>query len=164
MNPEIQTVVDRLELVERQNAGWKLVALLALLLAAAALALPFMQARTPRLERGKFSVVEANRIQLRGPDGSVDAELASGGNGSAWLLIGRRATGCAQLVVLNGRPSLIMAEPNDRMRIVLDAAERPGVYLTPGASLSGVTLRADAARGGELWLRDAQGRPRFHAP
>lgn len=163
MNPEIQMVVDRLELVERQNSGWKLVTLLALALAAVAIALPFVQPRSPGLGRGRFSVVEANRIQLRGPDGSIAAELASDGVGSVWFLVGRRATGCAQLVVLQGKPSLTMTDSRGRMQIALDGSEHPGLHLTPG-SASGVSLRADGAKGGELWLRDAQGRPRFHAP
>jgi hypothetical protein len=164
MNPELQTVVDRLELVERQNSGWKIITLLALALAAAAVALPFMKARPVGLERGRFSVLEADRIQLRAPDGSVAAELACQANGSAWFLLGRRATGCAQLVVLNGRPSLILAESKDRLRIVLDGSERPGLYLTPEGTLAGMTMRADATRGGEISVRDLQGRTRFHAP
>jgi len=163
MNPEIQTVVDRLELVERQNSGWKLVALLALVLAAVAIALPFVQPRASGLEQGRFSLVETNRLRLRGPDGSIAAELACDANGSVWFLVGRRVTGCAQLVVLQGKPSLTMTDSRGRLQVALDGSEHPGLHLTPGAS-SGATLRADAGRGGELWLRDAQGRPRFHAP
>jgi hypothetical protein len=164
MNPELQTVLDRLELVERQSLGWKLITVLALAVAVAAVAAPFVRARPPALEHARFSVVEANRIQLRGPDGSIAAELAaSPETGSVWFLLGRRATGCAQLVVLNGQPSLTMADSKGRMQIALDGSENPGLYLKPG-NVSGVTLRADATKGGEIWVRDGQGRPRFHAP
>ena len=66
MTPELQAALDRLDHVERQARGWKLLVVVAILIAAASIALPILRPRsaiTPASDRARYSVVEAESLQ-----------------------------------------------------------------------------------------------------
>ncbi len=167
MNPELQTVVDRLELVEQQSRTWKTLALLALLLALVAIALPVLKpalpAPTPSVAR--FSVVEANRFLLRDMSGQVAGGMEAQGDGSLRLVLGGRTTSSAHLVVpRTGSPQLTLRAPDGRVQLGMSGSDKPSVWLSPEGRFAQVSLGLTESGNGEVTLRDAVGRPRFHAP
>ncbi len=165
MNPELQTVLDRLELAERQNRSWKLVTLLALLLAITAVALPFTGLLRAQVDRARFSVVEANRLLLRDLNGAVAGGLESQPDGSLRFVLGNRSTASAHLIVPRvGAPQLTLRATDGRVQLGLIGSDRPGVWLSPDGRAPRVALGTVDDGSGEIWVRDAQGRPRFHAP
>jgi len=165
MNPELQTLVDRLELLERQGRGWRLVALLALLLAATALALPYLKSTRTGGATARFGVVEANRFLVRDLDGTVAGALESRPDGSLRLMLGGRSGGSAHLVLPRaGAPQFTLRGPDGRVRMGLDGSDHPGLWLSQDGRYSQVALGTTPAAGGVVWVRDAEGRPRFHAP
>ena len=165
MNPELQTLVDRLEIVERQSRSWKLTAFVALLLGAAALALPFARGAGVTPDRARFSVVEANRILLRDLNGSVAGGFESTADGTLRLVLGRRATASAHLVVHpDGVVEQTFLDPEGRVRAGWRSGPRASLWLSPDGAAATVALRTRDDGGGELQIRDADGRPRFRPP
>ena len=165
MNPELQTLVDRLELLERQNRSLKLVAALALVLALSAVALPFVRPPATVGDRTRFSVVEANRFLLRDLNGTIAGGLEGQPDGSLRFVLGNRSTASAHLIVpRDGPPQLTLRAPDGRVQLGLAGSDRPGVWLSPNGHDALVSLGTGEGAGGEILLRDAQGRPRFHAP
>ncbi len=167
MNPELQTVVDRLELVERQHRTWKTLALFALLLALVAITLPLLKpalpAPTPSV--AKFSVVEANRFLLRDMSGQVAGGMEARADGSLRLVLGGRSTSSAHLVVSrSGPPQLTLRSPEGHVQLGLSGSDKPSVWLSPDGQYAQVSLGLAESGSGEVTLRDAVGRPRFHAP
>ena len=82
MNPETQIVVDRLELVERQNRTLKLTSIVALLLSVVAVAMAFIRPASAPAERARFSVVETQRLLIRDLGGSVAGGIETQTDGS----------------------------------------------------------------------------------
>lgn len=156
MTPELQSVVDRLETVERQARGWKLLVLVSILLAAAAIAVPIVMpgpgapavARSTTGDRGRFSVVEANRFILRDPDGAVAGGMEVGQDGTIKLVLGS-AQGTSAAAFLE-------VQPAGTAHLALRGSA-PGSR--PGAM---ILMREDGS--GAVQLGDAAGRTRFRAP
>ena len=165
MNPELQTLVDRLELVERQGRGWQLVALLALALAGVAIALPLVRPGGTPGGRARFSVVEANRFLLRDLNGTVAGGIENLPDGTVRMVLGGPSSASAHLVLpRGGGPQFTLRSPDGKVRIGLDGAERPGIWLSRDGRYSQAALGTTEGGDGELWVRDVTGRPRFHAP
>lgn len=165
MNPELQTLVDRLELVERQNRNLRLLSLLALLLAAAALAMPFVSPAGPTGGTARFSVVEANRFLLRDLNGSMAGGIENLPDGTVRMVLGGRGSASAHLLLpRGGAPQLTLRSGTGQVRVGLDGSDRPGFWLSQDGQYSQVALGTAEGKGGEIWIRDALGRPRFHAP
>ena len=167
MNPELQTLVDRLELLERHNRGWKLTTLVALIAAAAALVLQLQRAHVPGLgaDHARYSVVEANRFLLRDLDGSVSGGLESASDGTLRLVLGNRRTASAHLVIArDGTAQLTLRAPDGSVRAGLAGSNQPSAWLSPTGGEPTVAMRTRDDGGGEVLVRDAQGLPRFRAP
>ena len=165
MNPELQSVVDRLELIERQSRNWKWIAMLAVALAALSLALPLAGRAVAPEGRARYSVIEANRILLRDLNGSIAGGLESRPDGSLRLVLGGRTTSSAHLVVPRvGPPQFTLRAPDGRVQVGLTGSERPAAWLSADGRNALVALGTAEGDGGEIWVRDAGGRPRFHAP
>src|ERR1044072_3672466 len=101
MSPELQILVDRVEVLERQARNWSRSAGLAIRLAAVAIVMSFLgwsaAGRTPASEYGRFSVVEADRFLLRDLNGKVAGGLEGGPDRDGKLVLGGRGGGGAPL-------------------------------------------------------------------
>jgi hypothetical protein len=164
MNPELQTVVDRLELAERQNRGWKTMTMAALALAVVALALPLLRGNQPKSDRAKFSVVEANRFLLRDVHGAVVGGLESTPDGTLRLVLGQRGGASAHIVVQPHESQLTLNAPDGQWRAVLAGSNQPSLSLSPDGRAANAALLTRDDGTGSVLLRDALGRPRFRAP
>jgi len=167
MTPELQAVVDRLDHVERQARGWKLLVVVAILIAAASIALPMLRPAsvlTPASDRARYSVVEANRFVLRDPGGEVAGGLEVRPDGTIRFVLGNRATAAAFLEVQrNGVGHLTLRGPEGDVRAELLASQTPSMILSATGGISGVALTTTNGAG-QVALKDATGRTRFHAP
>ncbi len=158
MTPELQSVVDRLETVERQARGWKVLVAVAILLAAAAIAVPIAMPRpapAPAVavraadpERARYEVVEANRFILRDRKGAVAGGMEVTADGTIKLVLGNAQgkTGAAFLEV----------EPAGGAHLALRGA---AAGARPGAT---ILTRPDGA--GAIQLANAAGRTSFRRP
>ena len=165
MNPETQIVVDRLELVERQNRTLKMTSIVALLLSVVAVAMAFMRPASAPAEKGRFSVVETQRLLIRDLGGSVAGGIETQTDGSVRLVLGGHAGPSAHLIVpRTGAPQLTLRAIDGSVQVGLSGSDRPSVWLSPDGRQPAVSLGTAENGGGEMWLRDAYGRPRFHAP
>ena len=172
MNPELQTVVDRLELVERQARGWKMLAVLALFVALAALVLPWTRPSatvvTPvASDRARYRVVEAQRFLLRDLDGRAAGGMEATADGALRLVLGSGygPTGAAFLEVQkNGIVHLTMRGPDGSVRAALIGSHAPSLALSSQGQHSGAVLASRADGAGALTLIDDLGRTRFRAP
>ena len=175
MNPELQTLVDRIELLENEGRGWKAVALLGLILAVASIALlvfgrsrgagPAPQATVTRA-RGSFDVVEANRFLLRDAGGKVAGGLEVDKEGTAKLVLGGRfgTRGAAFLQVHEGGAvDLTLRGADGGLRAALVASEAPTFSLTSDGKNPNVKLTAPPRDRASLELRDSSGRLRYRA-
>jgi hypothetical protein len=170
MNPELQTLVDRIELLERQGRGWKFAAGLALALAVAAVALSVLPSLRPQptvvpTDRARYSVVEANRFLLRSPGGDVAGGLEVDGRGTIRLVLGTPRTAAAFLEVeRGGEPRLSLRGEDGGTRAALTGGDRPTLSLAPpaGRPTAVVTTLDDGT--GALRLTTSTGRQRFRAP
>src|SRR5262245_13007486 len=95
MNPELQILVERLEWAERRQRTAVTLAVLALVIAIAAVAQPFLTAKRPGEQRARYSVVEANRFLLRDVNGETAGGLEVEPQGNIKLVLGRSAGGTA---------------------------------------------------------------------
>jgi hypothetical protein len=175
MNPELQTLVDRIELLERQSRGWKSTALLALALAATSLivaSLPVLKPRpsipgTPAAsaDRARYSVVEANRFLLRSPGGDVSGGLEVDGRGNIRLVLGAPRTAAAFLEIEHGgAPRLTLRGEDGANRVALTGGDRPALALSaPNAPPTAVVSTASDGTG-MVQLTTVSGRTRFRAP
>ena len=167
MNPELQPLADRLELIERQARAWKLTALVALIAAVAALVLVLQRSHAPGLgaDHVRYSVVEANRFLLRDLGGSVSGGLESVSDGSLRLVLGNRRTASAHLVIArDGTAQLTLRAPDGTVRAGLAGSDQPSAWLSPTGGEATVAMRTRDDGGGEVLVKDAQGLARFRAP
>jgi hypothetical protein len=165
MNPELQTVVDRLELVERQNRSLRLMSLLALLIAVVAVVLPYVRPAAVEGGVARFSLVEANRFLLRDLNGSVAGGIENLPDGTVRMVLGGRGATSAHFVLpRSGAPQFTLRSNAGQVRVGLDGSDRPGFWLSQDGQYSQVALGTLEGKGGEIWVRDGLGRPRFHAP
>ena len=169
MNPELQILVERVELLERQGQSSRGIAVVAVLIAiatlAAMLAMPRGRSLTPATT-GRFDVIEANRILLRDPDSRPAGGMEVDRNGTIRLVLGRAgATGAVLLEAQqNGVAHVTLKGPDGTPLAALVGSRRS--ELTVGTRKGGpsvaIAAREDGA--GTLSAWDAQGRIRFRAP
>ncbi len=166
MNGEMQTLIERIEMVERQNLMWKVTAGLALVASLAALAMPMLKgAPVPHSDRGLFSVVEANRFLLRDHRGAVAGGIESAPDGTLRLVLGGRGTPSAHLVVSRaGGAQLTLRAADGRVRAGVAGSDMPSVWLAPSGGEASAALLTQQDGGGRIVVRDAAGRARFRAP
>jgi hypothetical protein len=167
MNAELQTVVDRLELLERQNRGWKLLALAAFVIALSAIVWPLLAPAKSPASRALYSVVEANRFLLRDPDGRLAGGMEVGRDHTVKLVLGGgSAHGSAAFLQVHGSGvvDLTMRGPDGSVRAALLATASPSLSLSANGRHSAVTAMAQQDGAGTLLLTDAAGGLRFRAP
>lgn len=172
MTVELQSVLDRLEHVERQARGWKLLVVVAIVLAAAAIAAPILRPSSliPGAvsgERARYSVVEAHRFVLRDSDGRAAGGMEVQPNGTLRLVLGSGygTMGAAFLEVQpDGIVHLSMRGPDGNVRAALVASQTPTLALSRSGQSSAVALATAADGSGTLELKDGTGRTRFRAP
>jgi len=164
MTPELQVIVDRIELVERQNRGLRTLAVIAVAVALVAIVLPFLQKRAPE-DRTRFSVVEANRFLLRGPEGQVSGGLETTAGGDIRLVLGSQGTAAAFLEVQsNGVAHLSLRSDQGDVRAAMVGGRVPAVSLSPGGAHSSAALSTLPDGSGALLINDARGRVRYRIP
>jgi hypothetical protein len=168
MSTELQAVIDRLDHVERQARGWKLLVIVAILIAAASIALPIlrpMSAITAVSNRARYAVVEANRFVLRDPAGAVAGGMEVRPDGTIRFVLGNSTTAAAFLEVQrNGSGHLTLCGPEGGVRAALLATQTPSMVLSAAGGVSGVALTTTANGAGQVALKDENGRTRFRAP
>ena len=168
MTTELQAVIARLDHVERQARGWKLLVVVAILIAAASIALPILSptsAITTSSNRARYEVVEANRFVLRDPGGAVAGGMEVKPDGTIRFVLGNGTTAAAFLEVhRNGYGHLTLSGPEGGVRAALLATQTPSIILSAAGGVSGVALTTTANGAGQVALKDAKGRTRFRAP
>jgi hypothetical protein len=154
MTPELQSVLDRLDAVERQARGWKLLVLVSIVLAASAVAAPIVVPGAfapPRaggaaaVDRGKFSVIEANRFVLRDANGRSAGGLEVSREGTIRMVLGRGfgTMGAAFMEVQpNGVVHLTLRGPDGNARAALLGASAPSLVLASVQGVPAVNLKA----------------------
>ncbi len=167
MNAELQTLVDRLELLERQNRGGKLMTLAALVIAVIAIAWALLAPAKSPASRGLFSVIEANRFLLRDADGRVAGGMEVGRDHTVKLVLGGghdHQSAAFLQVHGSGVVDLTMRGPDGGVRAAILATASPSLSLSANGRHSAVTAMAQPDGGGALLLTDAAGGLRFRAP
>jgi len=168
MTPELQAVIDRLDHVERQARGWKLLVFVAILISAVAVTVPILQHSTTMTSRpgnARHSVVEANRFVLRDSHGQVAGGMEVKPNGTIRFVLGNDKTAAAFLEVQqNGVGQLAISGPDGDVRAALLATQTPSMILSSSGGVSGVALTTSANGAGHVSLKDGRGRTRFRAP
>jgi len=168
MTTELQAVIDRLDHVERQARGWKLLVVVSTLIAAVSIAVPILRPMPtiiPSSDRARYTVVEANRFVLRDPGGSVAGGMEVKPDGTIRFVLGNGTTAAAFLEVQrNGYGHFTLSGPEGGVRAALLATQTPSIILSAAGSASGVALTTTANGAGHVALRDANGRTRFRAP
>jgi hypothetical protein len=168
MTPELQSVVDRLELVERQNRGLRALSLIAVLIALAAVAAPLLIPRPKPPDTARFSAVEANRFLLRDATGKTAGGMEVDRQGTIKLVLGGGyggSTGAAFLEVQpNGASHLTLRGTDGGVRASLIGSRSPSLSISPDGTRSSVALTTLPDGSGSLFVTNAQGRTRFRAP
>ena len=168
MTPELQTVVDRLELVERQNRSLRGLSVLALLIAVGAAAVAWTTSRPPGVPANlRVSSIETNRLLLRDLDGRTAGGLEVDRAGTVRLVLGVSdgRSGAAFLEVRrDSLADLTLRGPDGGVRAALIGARLPELLLAPQGSRPTAILETTPAGTGSLTLADAAGRLRFRAP
>jgi len=167
MTQELQTVIDRLELVEGRNRMTRRWSQMAVLIAIAAVAAPFAMPKRPAEQRVRYSAVEANRFLLRDLEGNISGGMEVDRTGTIKLVLGSTngKSGAAFLEVQqNGVAHLTLRGPEGDVRAALLGSSAPSLSLSPGGERSSVALMTQPDGSGSLFLTDSQGRTRFSAP
>jgi len=168
MTPELQAVMDRLDHLERQARGWKLLVAVAILLAAASIAFPILRptrAVTAPSDHARYSVVEANRFVLRDALGEVAGGMEVKPDGTIRFVLGNATTAAAFLEVQrNDVGRLTLRGREGEVRAALVATPTPSMTLSTTGGMAGIALTTAANGAGQLALKDGTGRTRFHAP
>jgi hypothetical protein len=167
MSFELQSVVDRLEVVERESRAWKLLVFVSLLLAAVAIS--FQITRSPVAPSGtqnRFETVEASRFLLRDPAGRLAGGLEVARDGAVRLVLGGGydSMGAAFVEVRpDGITQVTLRGPDGGVRAALLGAKTPSLALASKGFPNGAVLRSAENGQGSLMLKDAEGRTRFRA-
>ena len=169
MTADLQSVLDRLELVEQQAQRWKLLVYVAILAALVAIAVPLLKPASPAPTRElvQASVVEANRFVLRDLNGRPAGGMEVKPDGTIRLVLGggSNTTGAAFLEVQrDGLVHFTLRGPDGSVRAALIAAQTSSLTLSTPALSAGATLIALEDGSGALTLKNEVGRTRFHAP
>lgn len=165
MNPELQVIVDRLEMVERRNRNLWLLAAVALVFALAALVAPYLKPAAKRDDRARYSVVEANRFLLRGLDGSIAGGFETTPAGDIKLVLGSGRTAAAFLEVQsNGVAHLTLRDNDGQVRAAVIGGRTPSLTLSAEGRQSSAALSTLPDGAGALLINDARGRVRYRIP
>jgi len=168
MTPELQSVVDQVEALERQNRSLRRWSQAAILLAVAAIAAPFILREAPKagLERARYSEVAANRFLLRDRNGVVAGGMEVEPSGTIKLVLGSGsgARGAAFIEVQKDGPVVTLRGPDGGVRVALLGTPAPSVSLSPQGQRSSAAMTTLPNGSGELFLTDAEGRRTFRAP
>ena len=163
MTPELQSVLDRLDEVERRRRGPSILSILAALLSIATAAYTYTATlrmvpppAAPRLS----GVVEANRFLLRGLDGEVKGGMEVERDGTVKLVNGNQngRTGAAVILAQpTGLVQLQLRSPAGVVRSALNGGVEPSLTLTSDDGASSATLVAKPGSPGQLFLSDRTG-------
>lgn len=175
MSLDTEVLAQRIEALERQARGWKLLVAVAILLAAAAIGAPYLgfapTASAPAPSTGgtaRFQSIEANRILLRDLDGQLAGGMEVTPENTIKLVLGGRYGGTRGAAFLevhgNGVVSLTMRGPDSGVRAALLATSQPSLSLSPDGGRSSAALTTTPQGAGLLQLTDPTGRVRFRAP
>jgi len=168
MSFELQSVVDRLEVVEQESRAWKVLVFVSMLLAAVAISFQIIKSPdAPRGTQNKFSTVEASRFLLRDPAGHIAGGLEVAGDGAVRLVLGGGygSLGAAFMEVRpDGIAHVTLQGPDGGVRAALLGAKTPSLALASKGFPNSAVLRTAEDGQGSLILKDATGRSRFRAP
>jgi hypothetical protein len=167
MTPEFQSVLDRLDEVERRNRGQRTFTLFAVLLSVGVLAFFIVRARTllptpaaPPVAAQTPGVVEGTRFLLRGPDGTVRGGMEVERDGTVKLAIGNQdgRTGAAVILAQpTGLVQLQLRSPSGVVRTALNGGIEPSLLLTSDDGSSSAALVTKNGSPGQLFLSDRSG-------
>ena len=169
MNPELQTVVGRIEMLERQNGTLRMIAMLALLVSIGFGVMMLMQSSRkaePADTVGRFSSIEANRIILRDLDSRAAGGLEVDRNGTIRLVLGRTGEGGAVVVEAqrNGIAHVTLRDAQGVVRAGIVGSDQPTFALGGKPESPAITMLAASDGSGRIAVHDARGRVRFRAP
>jgi hypothetical protein len=165
MTPELQSVLDKLEEVERRNRGLRSLTLLSMLLSLAVLAFvvasravtpPSLAPPATRLA----GVVEANRFLLRDAHGVVRGGMEVEPGGTAKLVIGNQDGHTGAAVILAQPTGLVQVQlrsPGGLVRAAINGGIEPSVTVVSDDGTSGAALVTKSGRQGQLLLSDRGG-------
>jgi len=167
MSFELQNVVGRLEVMERENRAWRLLVFVSMLLAAVAITFQIIGSPvSPRGAQNKFSTVEASRFLLRDPAGHLAGGLEIAADGAVRLVLGRGdgSMGTAFMEVRpgpDGITNVTLRGPDGGVRAALLGADTPSLALASKGFPNGAVVRTAESGQGSLMLRDAMGQSHF---
>ena len=168
MNVELQSVVDRLEVMEQESRSWKLLAFVSTLLAAVAITFQIIGSPVAtRSSQNKFSTVEASRFLLRDAAGHLAGGLEVAGDGAIKLVLGGGygSMGAAFMEVRpDGSTHVTLRGPDGGVRATLLGANTPSLALASKGFPNGAVVRTAANGQGSLMLKDAAGQSHFRTP
>lgn len=163
MTPELQSVLDRLDEVERRRRGQRTLTLFALLLSIAVAAYAYTTRLTvvpPPVAAQAPGVVEGTRFLLRGPDGTVRGGMEVEHDGTVKLVVGNQdgRTGAAVILAQpTGLVQLQLRSPGGVVRSALNGGIEPSLTLTSDDGGSSAALLTKNGSPGQLFLSDRSG-------
>jgi len=163
MTPELQSVLDRLEEVERRNRGPRFIALIAMLLSLAALAAVaarVVPSSAPAPTPSTPGVIEGSKWLLKDADGHVRGGMEVDRSGVVKLVVGSQdgRSGAALLLANpNGTVQLQLRSPTGVVRVALNGTTEPSMTLTSDDSRSSAALLTRTGSPGQLLLSDRDG-------
>jgi len=170
MNLDLQNVVARLEVMERESRAWKLLVFVSMLLGAVAISFQIIGSPvSTRSAQNRFSTVEASRFLLRDSAGRLAGGLEIAGDGAVRLVLGRGdgSMGAAFMEVRpgpDGITNVTLRGPDGGVRAALLGADTPSLALASKGFPNGAVVRAAENGQGSLMLRDATGESHFRTP
>jgi hypothetical protein len=168
MNVELQSIVDRLEVMEREARSWRLLAFVSTLLAAVAISFQIIGSPVRlRSTPNKFSTVEASRFLLRESADRLAGGLEVAGDGAVKLVLGGGygTMGAAFIEVRpDGITHITLRGPDGGVRAALLGANAPSLALASKGFPNGAVVRAAENGQGSLMLKDAAGQSHFRRP
>ena len=164
MTPELQSVLDRLDEVERKRRGQRELSILAILLSIAVGAYAFMTKliATPpaTVAPATGGIVEATRFLLRGPDGKVKGGMEVEKDGTVKLAVGSQDGQLGAAVILAQPTGLVQVQlrsPNGVVRGAINGGMEPSLLLTSDDGASSAALVTKAGSPGQVLLSDRSG-------
>jgi len=165
MTPELQSVLDRLEEVERHNRRLRGLTVFALLLSLAVLGFglgtrvfpaPASSAPAPRTP----GVVEGTRFLLRDEHGVVRGGMEVEPGGAVKLALGNQDGHMGAVVLLaqpTGLVQIQLRSPTGIVRAALNGGIEPSLALTSDDGISSAALLTKTGAAGQLFLSDRSG-------
>jgi len=164
MTPELQSVLDRLEDIERRRRGQRNLTVFAMLLSIAVATYAYttkLTAPPPAPIASKApGVVEGTRFLLRGPDGTVRGGMEVEHDGTVKLGVGNQDGHTGAAVILAQPTGLVQVQlrsPSGVVRGALNGGMEPSLTLTSDDGASSAALLTKAGSPGQLFLSDRSG-------